>query len=99
MGDLVARLDVLDRPDLDDVFDEKGPRVRPARVIDVAAEIAAVGTVDPPGRIELEQIAGVELVSGFGANLLRARLPDRRSRKVAAALRGAPRQRSSRTPC
>ena len=44
------------------MLDEIRLRIRPARVIDVAGEVAPVGAVDGPAGIELEQIFGIELV-------------------------------------
>src|SRR6266481_5808310 len=67
--DLVTGLDTLDRTDLDHVLHEIGFRIRSARMVDVACAVPAVGTVDGPAIIDLEHVAGIELVGGFGANL------------------------------
>src|SRR5262245_47221130 len=69
IGDLVAGLDVLDRADLDRVPDDVGFGIRPAGMIDVAGAVAAVGTVDGPARIDLEQIAVADVVGDLGRNL------------------------------
>ncbi len=69
IGDLVAGLDVLQSSDLDDVLDEVDFRIRPARMIDVARSVAAGGAVDRPSRVDLEQVAGVEIVGTRGRNL------------------------------
>src|SRR6266436_4624940 len=67
--DLVTGLDILDRPDLDHVFHEIGFGIRSAGMIDVARAVPAVGAVDGPARVDLEHVAGIELVGGFAANL------------------------------
>ena len=67
--DLVPRLDILDRTDLDHVFHEIGFGIRSAGMIDVARAVPAVGAVDGPARVDLEHVAGIELVGGFAANL------------------------------
>src|SRR5215831_3119557 len=67
--DLVTGLDILDRPDLDHVFHEIGFGIRSTGMIDVARPIPAVGAVDGPARVDLEHVAGIELVGGFTANL------------------------------
>ena len=69
VSDFLARLDILDRADLDHVLDEIDFRVRPARVVDVARAVLAAGAVDRPARIDLEQIPRIEIVGGIGANL------------------------------
>jgi hypothetical protein len=69
VGDLGARLDVLDRADLDHVLDEIDFRVRPARMVDIARAVLAAGAVDRPARIDLEQIPRIESVGGIGVNL------------------------------
>jgi len=38
-------------------------------MIDVARPVPAVGAVDGPAGVDLEQVAGIELVGGFGAHL------------------------------
>ena len=68
VGDLVARLDGLDRADDDRVLFDIGLGVRPARVIDVARDVAAGGTVDGPAAIHLEQILGPELIGLLGGD-------------------------------
>src|SRR5262249_3300517 len=60
---------VLDRTDLDHMFHEIGFRIRSARMVDVARAVPAVGAVDGPAGVDLEQVAGIELVGGFAANL------------------------------
>src|SRR6266446_3897464 len=67
--DLVTGLDILDRPDLDHVFHEIGFGIRSAGMIDVACAVPAVGAVDGPARVDLEHVAGIELVGGVAANL------------------------------
>src|SRR5215831_17695187 len=67
--DLVTGLDILDRPDLDHVFHEIGFGIRSTGMIDVARPIPAAGAVDGPAGVDLEQVAGIELVGGFTANL------------------------------
>jgi hypothetical protein len=57
VGDLVARLDVLDRTQEHAVADLVGFDVRPAGVVGVAAEIAASRTIDGPAAIDLIEIA------------------------------------------
>src|SRR5687767_4507707 len=58
VGDLLARLDGLDRADIDlpvarlDV----GLRIRPAAVVGVARDVAADGAVDGPAPVQLEQV-------------------------------------------
>jgi hypothetical protein len=42
IGDLIAGLDVLDRPNLDDVFYEIDLGIRSARMIDIARPVSAV---------------------------------------------------------
>jgi hypothetical protein len=69
VGDLVARLDVFDRADLDHVLGEIDFRVRPARMVDIARAVLAAGAVDRPARIDLEQIPRIERVGGIGVNL------------------------------
>jgi hypothetical protein len=66
--DLVTGLDILHRTDLDRVFDEIGFRIRSARMVDVARAVP-VGAIDGPAGVDLEQVAGIELVGDFGANL------------------------------
>jgi hypothetical protein len=67
--DLVTGLDILDRPDLDRVFHEIGFGIRSAGMIDVARAVPAVGAVDGLARVDLEQVAGIELVGGFAAKI------------------------------
>src|SRR5215813_5325373 len=67
--DLVPWLDILDRTDFDHVLHEIGFGIRSARMVDVARAVPAVGAVDGPARVDLEQVAGIELVGGFGTNL------------------------------
>src|SRR5438552_2026965 len=43
--------------------------MRSAGMIDVARAVPAVGAVDGPARVDLEHVAGIELVGGFAANL------------------------------
>src|SRR6516162_8609586 len=69
IGDLVPGLDILDRTDLDHVLHEIGFGIRSARMVDVARAVPAVGAVDGPAGVDLEQVAGIELVGGFGADL------------------------------
>ena len=69
IGDLVPRLDVLDRSDLDDVLHEIDFRIGSARVIDVTRPVSAAGAVDGPAAVDLEEIACIELVGDFGRNL------------------------------
>jgi len=69
IGDLVPRLDVLDRTDLDDVFDEIDFRIGSARMIDIARPVSAAGAVDGPAAVDLEEIARIELVGDLGRNL------------------------------
>ena len=70
IGDLGARLDVLDRTDLDDVLHEIDFRIRPASVVDVARPVPAAGAVDRPALVDLEKISGIEIVRDFGGDLL-----------------------------
>src|SRR5262249_4856465 len=51
------------------VLHEIGFGIRSARMIDVARAVPAVGAVDGPACVDLEQVAGIELVGDFGANL------------------------------
>ena len=69
IGDLVPRLDVLDRTDLDHVFHEIDFRIGSARMIDIARPVSAAGAVNGPAAVDLEEIACVELVGDFGRNL------------------------------
>ena len=69
IGDLVPGLDVLDRTNLDRVFHEINFGIRSARMIDIARPVSAAGAVDGPAAVDLEEIAGIELVGDFGSNL------------------------------
>lgn len=66
VGDLIAGLDILDRCNEDFVLLHVALGVRPARMIDVARNIAAAGAVDRPAAVDLEQIFGPELVGLLG---------------------------------
>src|SRR5438876_850704 len=66
--DFLTGFDVLDCPDPDLMPHEIDFRVRPAGVIDVARLVAAARAVDGPARVDLEQIARIELIGGFGAD-------------------------------
>ena len=57
VGDLVARLDVLDGAQEYAVADLVGFGIRPAGMVGVAAEIPASGTIDGPAAIDLIEIA------------------------------------------
>src|SRR3984957_17043949 len=72
VGDLLVRLDVLDRPDLDHMLDEIGLGVRAAGMVDVARHVSPAGAVDGPARIDLEQVFVVELVGRIGVDLAAA---------------------------
>src|SRR5262249_59777318 len=67
--DLVYWLDILDRTDLDHVLHEIGFGVRSARMVDVTRAVPAARTVDGPAGVDLEQVAGIEFVGGFGTHL------------------------------
>jgi hypothetical protein len=93
--DLIAGLDVLDRPNLDDVFYEIDLGIRSARMIDIARPVSAAGPVDRPAVVDLEQVPGIEML-GFGSGYLPAdvsddelSLFDRHQRKQAKAGPGA----------
>ena len=73
--DLIAGLDVLDRPNLDDVFDEIDLGIRSARMIDIARPVSAAGPVDRPAVVDLEQVPGIEML-GFGSGYLPADVSD-----------------------
>ena len=62
VGDLVARIDRLDRGDQDLALLHIGFGVRPAGVVDVARDVLAARSVDGPTGVDLEQILGVKLV-------------------------------------
>ena len=72
IGDLVPRLDVLDRTDLDHVFHEIDFRIGSAGMIDIARPVSAAGAVNGPAAVDLEQVACIELVGDFGRNLAAA---------------------------
>src|SRR5262245_26114434 len=65
VGDLVARRDVPDRRDENLALDDVGLGVGPARVIDVARDVAAGRAVDGPAAADLEQVAGVGAVGAL----------------------------------
>jgi hypothetical protein len=67
--DLVPRLDVLNCADLDHVLDEIDFRVRPAGMIDVTRSVPAARAVDGPTAVDLEHVAIIEVVGGFGTQL------------------------------
>jgi hypothetical protein len=67
--DLVAGLDVLDGANLDHVLDEIDFGVRPAGMIDVARPVPAAQAIDRPTAVDLEHVAVIELVGGFGTQL------------------------------
>src|SRR5262245_1029997 len=58
--DLVSRLDVPDRADLDHVLHDIDFGVRPAGMVDVARPVAAAGAVDGPALVDLEQVTGIK---------------------------------------
>jgi hypothetical protein len=62
-------LDVLDRANLDDVFDEINLRIGPACVIDVAGAVSPSGAVDGPSTVDLEQVPIIDLVRDVRAKL------------------------------
>src|SRR2546428_8744118 len=62
VGDLVARMDRLDRADQDLALLHIGLGVRPAGMVDVACDVLAARSVDGPTGVDLEQILGVKLV-------------------------------------
>lgn len=95
IGDLVPGLDVFDRTNLDRVFHEINFGIRSARMIDIARPVSAVGPVDRPAVVDLEQVPGIEML-GFGGGYLPAdvsddelSLFDRHQRKQAKAGPGA----------
>src|SRR5262245_15638302 len=57
VGDLVARLDILDSTQEHAVADLIGSGIRPAGMVGVAAEIPASRTIDGPAAIDLIEIA------------------------------------------
>src|SRR5262249_13552686 len=61
VGDLVTRLDVLDRLDPDAPVADHRIRVRPAGMIDVARDVRARRAVYGPARVDLEPVAIVGL--------------------------------------
>src|SRR5215472_722931 len=67
--DLVPRLDVLDGADLDHVLDKINFGIRPARMIDIACPVPAARAIDRPTAVDLEHVAIIELVGGFGTQL------------------------------
>src|SRR5262245_52975157 len=67
--DLVPWLDILDRTDLDHVLHKIGFGIRSARMVDVARAVPAARAVDGPAGVDLEQVAGIEFVGGFGTHL------------------------------
>ena len=67
--DLVAGLDVPDRPDLDHVLDEIDFGIRPARMIDVTRGIAAGCPIDGPACVDLEKVARIEIIGRLCRNL------------------------------
>src|SRR5882672_7794240 len=62
VGDLVARIDGLDRADQDLALLHIGFGVWPAGMVDVARDVLAARSVDSPTGVDLEQILGVKLV-------------------------------------
>ena len=62
VGDLVARMDRLDRADQDLALLNIGFGVRPAGMVDVARDVLAARSVDRPTGVDLEQILGVKLI-------------------------------------
>ena len=62
VGDLVARMDGLDRADQNLALLHIGFGVRPAGMVDVARDVLAARSVDGPTGVDLEQILGVKLV-------------------------------------
>src|SRR5215468_10807733 len=62
VGDLVARMDRLDRGNQDLAFLDISLGVRPAGVVDVARDVLAARSIDGPTGVDLEQILGVKLV-------------------------------------
>src|SRR5262245_46797062 len=75
VGDLVPRVDGLDRADQNLVFLDIRLGVRPAGMVDVAGDVLAARAVDGPAVVDLEQILGVELVRDPVVQLL-ARVAD-----------------------
>src|SRR3954447_10030958 len=56
VGDLVARMDRLDRADQDLALLHVGFGIRPAGMVDVARDVLAARSVDRPTGVDLEQI-------------------------------------------
>src|SRR5262249_5028599 len=48
---------------------EIGFGIRSARMVDVARAVPAARAVDGPAGVDLEQVAGIEFVGGFGTHL------------------------------
>src|SRR5262245_7612489 len=75
VGDLVARVDGLDRADQNLVLLDIRFGVRPAGMVDVAGDVLAARAIDGPAVVDLEQVLGVELVGDPVVQLL-ARIAD-----------------------
>src|SRR5262249_21207020 len=66
VGDLVARMDGLDRADQNLALLHIGFGVRPAGMVDIARDVLAARSVDGPTGVDLEKVLGVEPVGRSG---------------------------------